>query len=284
MFRTLLVLGRVSNLPTVWSNCLAGWLLTGEPLRASLGLVLGGATLLYTGGMFLNDACDAAFDRECRPERPIPRGLISRRAVWTWAIFLLAVGTGSISILNRLAAGLALTLSVGIIVYNALHKRWLPSLVLMALCRCLLYLIAAGVAAANVRTAGVPAIGLGLYVLGISSIARGEVGTSGFARWPVALLLAPVPLAFWPDTTFHSFHPWATGLAAVVLLCWVAWAVLLSWCGTASTGSCVARLIAGMVLVDALFVAAASGPSWSFMLFAILLALALLLQQRVPST
>jgi hypothetical protein len=27
--RTLLVLGRVSNLPTVWSNCLAGWWLGG---------------------------------------------------------------------------------------------------------------------------------------------------------------------------------------------------------------------------------------------------------------
>ena len=25
-FRTFLTLGRVSNLPTVWSNCLAGWL------------------------------------------------------------------------------------------------------------------------------------------------------------------------------------------------------------------------------------------------------------------
>src|SRR5260221_167869 len=27
--RTLLILGRVSNLPTVWSNCLAGWWLGG---------------------------------------------------------------------------------------------------------------------------------------------------------------------------------------------------------------------------------------------------------------
>ena len=25
--RTLLILGRVSNLPTVWSNCLAGWIM-----------------------------------------------------------------------------------------------------------------------------------------------------------------------------------------------------------------------------------------------------------------
>ena len=30
--RTLLVLGRVSNLPTVWSNCFAGWLLAGGGL------------------------------------------------------------------------------------------------------------------------------------------------------------------------------------------------------------------------------------------------------------
>ena len=35
--RTLLVLGRVSNLPTVWSNCLAGWLIAqGGPLERLL--------------------------------------------------------------------------------------------------------------------------------------------------------------------------------------------------------------------------------------------------------
>src|SRR5213594_1545943 len=28
-WRTLLILGRASNVPTVWSNCLAGWLLGG---------------------------------------------------------------------------------------------------------------------------------------------------------------------------------------------------------------------------------------------------------------
>ena len=29
LWKTLLDLGRVSNIPTVWTNCLAGWLLGG---------------------------------------------------------------------------------------------------------------------------------------------------------------------------------------------------------------------------------------------------------------
>ena len=60
--RTLLVLGRASNLPTVWSNCLAGWILGGGGPHKRLLALCGGATLLYVGGMFLNDAFDAQFD------------------------------------------------------------------------------------------------------------------------------------------------------------------------------------------------------------------------------
>ena len=72
--RALLILGRVSNLPTVWSNCLAGWWLGGGGNYANLLLLLLGATLLYAGGMFLNDAFDAEFDTQYRRARPIPSG------------------------------------------------------------------------------------------------------------------------------------------------------------------------------------------------------------------
>ena len=68
--RTLLVLGRVSNLPTVWSNCLAGWWLGGGGNFGKLPLLLFGASALYTGGMFLNDAFDAESDRQRRPSGP----------------------------------------------------------------------------------------------------------------------------------------------------------------------------------------------------------------------
>ena len=75
--RALLVLGRVSNLPTVWSNCLAGWWLSGGGNFWKLPFLFFGAAFLYTGGMFLNDAFDAAFDRQRRSSRPIPSGKIS---------------------------------------------------------------------------------------------------------------------------------------------------------------------------------------------------------------
>jgi len=90
--RTLLVLGRVSNLPTVWSNCLAGWWLGGGGNYWKLPFLLLGVSLLYTGGMFLNDAFDEDFDRQRRTERPIPSGKISTGRVWQLGFGQLALG------------------------------------------------------------------------------------------------------------------------------------------------------------------------------------------------
>ena len=97
--RALLVLGRVSNLPTIWSNCLCGWLIgvgLADSFRMDWVMYAGlttGATAMYLGGMVLNDAFDVAFDREHRPERPIPSGAISEKTVWYLGIGLLAFGT-----------------------------------------------------------------------------------------------------------------------------------------------------------------------------------------------
>src|SRR5947199_6025840 len=91
-WRTLLDLGRVSNLPTVWSNCLAGWLLGGGGPAWRFALLCFGATCLYVGGMYLNDAFDVEFDREFRRDRPIPSGAISLQAVWRWRFHWLVLG------------------------------------------------------------------------------------------------------------------------------------------------------------------------------------------------
>src|ERR1700761_678047 len=90
--RTLLVLARGSNLPTVWSNCLAGWWLTGGHNYWKLPFLLLGVSALYTAGMFLNDAFDADFDRQRRPERPIPSGKIDAGTVWRTGFGLLLAG------------------------------------------------------------------------------------------------------------------------------------------------------------------------------------------------
>lgn len=68
----LLELARISNLPTVWGNVLAAWLLSGGPPSVLLVVVLAGASLVYAGGCTLNDAFDAAWDRRHRADRVIP--------------------------------------------------------------------------------------------------------------------------------------------------------------------------------------------------------------------
>src|SRR5436853_7511544 len=105
--RTLLVLGRVSNLPTVWSNCLAGWLLGGGGSAASLLLLCGGATCLYIGGMYLNDAFDIEFDRLNRKERPIPSGAISSGDVWGYGFSWLGLGLALVYFFNTSTFALA---------------------------------------------------------------------------------------------------------------------------------------------------------------------------------
>jgi len=115
-FRTLLVLGRVSNLPTVWSNCLAGWLIADGGTFQRLLLVCVGASCLYLGGMFLNDAFDVEFDRQHRGERPIPSGAISLRAVLMWGCGWLLAGVLCISFLGQTPVLLALLLAIAIVI------------------------------------------------------------------------------------------------------------------------------------------------------------------------
>ena len=81
-FVVALKLGRVSNLPTVWSNVLTGMALAGTATADGRLLILvASLSLFYVGGMFLNDAFDHDFDAKARPERPIPSGQASAAQV-----------------------------------------------------------------------------------------------------------------------------------------------------------------------------------------------------------
>ena len=102
--RTLLVLGRVASLPTVWSNCLAGWWLGGGGNYWKLPFLLLGASLLYTGGALLNDAFDADSDRQRRPDRPISSGKISLHLVWRLGFSHLVAGIFLLLFCSQLSA------------------------------------------------------------------------------------------------------------------------------------------------------------------------------------
>src|ERR1051325_4543077 len=195
--RTLLVLGRVSNVPTVWSNCVAGWLLGGGGGAGSLLLLCAGATCLYIGGMYLNDAVDVEFDRLNRKERPIPSGAISVGDVWGYGLSWLGLGLVLVYFFNTTTFTLARGLVFSILLYDAVHKAITFSPVIMAACRFFLFLLAASVGRNGVTGLSVwTALALASYIVGLSFVARSESNRGPVRYWPCVLLAAPLFLAW----------------------------------------------------------------------------------------
>src|SRR3954470_4928567 len=164
-FRAALVLGRVSNLPTVWSNCAAGCWLGGWNEPRILVLLGAAATLLYVGGMYLNDACDVEFDRRFRPERPIIAGAITRRTVLTVAVALLLGGIVLLAAIGWPTAVWGAALAAAIVLYDITHKRLSFAPFIMGCCRLLLYLTAASAGFLGITPRALAfGCALGLYV------------------------------------------------------------------------------------------------------------------------
>jgi len=280
--RTLLVLARVSNLPTVWSNCLAGWWLGGGENSGKLPLLFLGASALYIGGMFLNDAFDADFDRHRRPERPIPSGAIPPASVWSWGCAWLASGLLCLTILGKTTGALAVVLAVCIVLYDATHKAIPASPWLMGICRFWLYAIAGSTGAVGLN--GWPlwcGLALGIYVVGLSYVARRESFHKRIPSWPLALLLAPVALAMLIDTGENRMP--AIWLSLVLLL-WAAYCTrTIFQPGETNVPRTVSGLLAGIVFVDWLAVAPGC-PHWLSFTFLALFGATLALQRYVPAT
>ena len=280
--RTLVILGRVSNLPTVWSNCLAGWWLGGHENFANLPLLFLGVSALYLGGMFLNDAFDADFDRQHRPERVIPSGAISLPAVWGWGLAWLALGALSLIAIGKTTGVLALVLLACIVLYDATHKVITASPWLMGACRFWIYVIAGSTASWGVN--GWPiwcGAALAFYVAGLSLVARRENSRGRIPGWPLALLAAPVVLALLMD---GGENRTPAILLSLILVLWIArCARPMFQGGEVNVGRIVSGLLAGIVFVDWLAVAPEC-PRELSAVFLILFGATLGLQRFVPAT
>ena len=279
--RTFLVLGRVSNLPTIWSNCLAAWWLGEGGNFERLPFLFVGVTLLYVGGMFLNDAFDADYDRQHRRARPIPSGLISEKAVWRWGWLWLALGSLALTSLGTTTGALGVALLLCIVVYDAIHKWITFSPVLMGACRFLVYLIASSTAIQGVNGwATWCGLALMAYVIGLSCLARGESAGLVLQRWPLAFLAAPIILAL-----FMNVGPYRGPalLLSTALALWIIRSVRpVLWSADRNVGGAVAKLLAGIAFVDLLAVTGA--PTELCFCFLALFGAALLGQRVVPAT
>jgi 4-hydroxybenzoate polyprenyltransferase len=260
---------------------MAGWWLGGGGELWDLLLLGCGGTFLYIGGMYLNDAFDAQFDWQHRPERPIPSGAIPVGTVWLLGFSWLGVGLGCLMLFGQTSLVFALLLVAAILIYDAVHKIFEFSPLLMALCRFLLIVLAAstgldGITGLSIWTGLVMAS----YIVGLSYIARTESTLVGLRYWPCLFLAAPVVLALIVNPGEYQLR--AVSLCAVITL-WVLRSLSFAlWSAQRNVGRCVASLLAAIPLLDLLSI-------WdgSFLLgvtFVGLFTVALLFQRFVPAT
>lgn len=262
-WRTYLTLGRVSNLPTVWTNVLAGTVLAGViPPFATLLLLLVALSLFYTAGMFLNDAFDREIDARERPERPIPAGEIAARRVFVLGFGMLAAG---LLLLVPAAAPGARTptllsgvaLAGVIVLYDVWHKANPFSPLLMGLARALVYVTAGTAVAGRVTPALLAgALVLVAYLIGLTYVAKQE--TLGRVRnlWPLVFLAAPFLYAA-PVVA-------ATPVGAMIyigFLAWVVYALTLLIRSPRRIPRAVVSLIAGIALLDAMLIVLHGAPA-----------------------
>jgi 4-hydroxybenzoate polyprenyltransferase len=177
--RTWFDLARAGNFPSVASNVLAALVLSSPgpvdwPPGGLLAVAILAGCLVYAGGATFNDVFDAEFDRRHRPERAIPRQLVSRTgAAWVAGVEML-LGLAALVLIGASpawAAGLAAT----ILAYDWIHKRWIGSVALMAGCRVLLALTLASLPGHAATPAFLAWIAvLFVYIVTLSLIARWE--------------------------------------------------------------------------------------------------------------
>jgi 4-hydroxybenzoate polyprenyltransferase len=260
-WKTYLALGRVSNLPTVWSNVLVGVLLSGTtPPPRAVAMLMAALSLFYVGGMFLNDAFDRHIDARIHPERPIPSGRVSATEVFIIGFGAMGAGAATLATV-ALASGQSavpalvsgLLLGALIVVYDLWHKSNPIGPLLMGGCRMLVYVCASLAVTGSVPG---PVLGASLvllsYLVGLTYVAKQETLSEFRNFWPLAFLL--VPFVYVPVVGRHAV------LASVVLfpsfLTWVVAAVLLLKArAPGNIPRAVVRLIAGISLLDALLLA-----------------------------
>jgi 4-hydroxybenzoate polyprenyltransferase len=281
-------LGRVSNVPTVWTNAAAGVALAGVAFPLVFAGLVVALSLFYIGGMYLNDAFDREIDARERPERPIPSGIVAVQTVFAIGFGMMAAGWLMLVAIGYMpdegtgwqAPFAGALLAGAIVVYDMWHKANPLSPLIMGLCRVLVYVTAALAVApflsSDVVIAAVVALA---YLIGLTYAAKQENLGRITNAWPLGFLAVAVGYAAWTATTGL-----AAFLAAAVFIGWLAWSMqFLLMPDRVNVPRAVVSLIAGLCLLDAVFIASA-GYTWPILLAAAAFLLTRALQRHIPGT
>lgn len=174
--RAYLLLSRISNLPTIWSNVLAGMTIAGGAVLqfplALIALVAVAVSLVYTGGMILNDAFDAPFDAMHRPERPVAAGDVARSEAFAAGGLVILLGVLLQALVSPRSFAWAAILAGTVVLYDYHHKGFRFGPIVMGTCRGLVYCVAASAAAGVSASVLAAALLLTVYTASLTLVAK----------------------------------------------------------------------------------------------------------------
>lgn len=308
LLEVLLHLGRVSNLPTVWSNLLAASVLAGlNPNEMPALAPLLAMSAFYVGGMYLNDAFDREIDARERPTRPIPSGQISAAMVIGIGGALMLGGLVLILPYGSKAVLSACALVAAIVLYDIWHKGNPFSPVMMGLCRALVYLTAAATASPAAAASNgwcwpvlLGAAAVMAHVIGLTYAAKQESLDRIGRLWPLVILALPLVLFGLPAlrrlpdvlqalTQLPAQSLYARILTGLILPALIAVDVLAVRLLAArrergDVPKAVAQLIAAISLLDGVAILVQGGPVWAVAACIAAYCLTRLFQRVIPGT
>jgi len=266
---------RLPNLFTAASNIIAAHIVVtqGEPQWALLALTLLASLFFYHGGMILNDCIDIDEDRQERPNRPLPAGLMSLAQAWGLSIGLMLLGLVICYQLSNLTFYIACGLVVTIFTYNLSSRTGYFGCVAMGACRLLNWCLALSVATGFV-TFWPYALLVGIYVGALTLISRDETQANR------AELVNYCAIFMVLGTLFFLITLWLqnviTAIGAVILMIGLAvilirLAKLKAHYNTANIQGMVMFLVLGLIPLDAVLVLVAGFPIAAIFIFILLL-------------
>lgn len=193
----ILQLLRLPTVFTAMADIFLGYVLTHrglEPWPPFVGLLVASCGL-YLAGMVFNDIFDRAQDAAERPNRPIPSGRVSLRTAILLGVGLMTAGVASAGMVGPSSLQIALLLVVAILGYDSFLKRTPAGPLAMGTCRFLNVMLGASefpwLASTMMwaRPQIACAIGLGIYIVGVTLFARTEAKQSNRGILATALVI-----------------------------------------------------------------------------------------------
>lgn len=305
--RTLAQLVRLPNVFTAMADVMMGYLVTHSSLAPwrNFAPLLAASCALYLAGMVLNDYFDRRQDAVERPDRPIPSGRVAPEFARALGFGLLALGVvcglTATALVGLWRCGVtAAVLACAVLAYDGVLKRTPLAPLAMGFCRMLNVLL--GMSAAIVAWHAVHwlvAVGIGVYIAGVTWFARTEAQTSSrlvlvlaliiivggmavLTFFPLAAdeLLDPVSM---PDFALHNRGNWYLLMGVLTWL--IGWRCLRAVVDPrpAMVQIAVKHCLLSLIMLDAAVCVAVRGQPWPLAILA-LIAPAFILGRWIYST